>query len=803
MGLGHNTLQSSLDLFSGDELDCTPLQLELLKQRTKGSFVSLRWNLANKSYESLERISYTWQAVASHNEILRTALVSNGQVPDAVHKQVILKRVSPVRMISHEDQMTQLEKDRPAQLTVTLGINYLALTVHIPYALIDRKSLGHIQKDFKLFYDGLACQYHVPFSDYVRRLGRKDSVLAIEYWRELLSGIETAPISSLPNVWISERSETCLPIEDRTLASVHNFAKKFGVTVRGLVHAAWAVTLSYHVQAGNNKVLFAVVGRDQTVAGHETLVGAVDQTYPLKLTIPREISILEWIHEVEMADLDASANAFLGYKEILMLAPSIYPQVNVVLVEDSGAVEEQEHVEVPLTLIVNVSATPSVTMIYNSTIAASTIQVLLQHFLACLSQIVINHAVTANEVDLITPLERQLLLKHGESTTKPLTGLIHTLFEQQVERTPDANAVQFELESTLTYSQLNSLANQVARQLDCGRRNIIPVCMSRSANLIVALLAVLKTGAAYAILDPETPVERQSFVVSDVGAPFVLVDEHTKRDFPYYCSVDDLIRNAEGRDNTNLMVDQQSSDVAYVIYTSGSTGKPKGVVLEHSAAYAGLAAFPYISNLRQLLFHNPVFSAAQRSIFSTLKQGGCLCLASKTNLTENIEQTINRMAVNVIDVTPSMASLITPGSVPCLRRMTVAGESINPVLLPSWMERLELLNAYGLSEVTQINWRNVMRKGQNPQNIGRPTDTTTSYVLLPGTTRLAPLLVPGELCLGGHQLARHYLNRPEKTLESFIQNPFGNGRLYRTGDMVVAHEVLPPVVLLFCISNFS
>lgn len=145
------------------------------------------------------------------------------------------------------------------------------------------------------------------------------------------------------------------------------------------------------------------------------------------------------------------------------------------------------------------------------------------------------------------------------------------------------------------------------------------------------------------------------------------------------------------------------------------------------------------------------------------------------------------MQINVIDVTPSTALLIEPGTVPCLRRMTVAGELINPALIPTWVNELELLNAYGLSENTQVNWRRRMVLGQNPQNIGRPSDTTTAYVLAPGTTQLSPLLAPGELCLGGHQLAVHYINRPEKTAEAFIENPFAQGRLYRTGDMVVPH----------------
>ncbi|KAK8095673.1 non-ribosomal peptide synthetase [Apiospora kogelbergensis] len=328
----------------------------------------------------------------------------------------------------------------------------------------------------------------------------------------------------------------------------------------------------------------------------------------------------------------------------------------------------------------------------------------------------------------------------------------------------------------------------VARKLPAARGSFVPVCVQRSLNLVISLVAILKTGAAYVTLDPETPHERNNFIVDDVDADFVIVDKTTAGRFPNELAIDDLIKTSPNAKDGNLGRVCDPSDPVYVIYTSGTSGNPKGVLHTHASATSGLDAFPTLPDLRQLLFHNPVFSAAQRSVWSTLKQGGCLCLASKESLTVHIGRTINQMQINVIDVTPSTALLIEPGTVPCLRRMTVAGELINPALIPMWVDKLELLNAYGLSENTQVNWRREMVQGQNPQNIGRPSDTTTAFVLEPGTTRLSPLLVPGELCLGGDQLAIRYINRPEKTAEAFIENPFGPGRLYRTGDMVIAHE---------------
>ncbi|KAI4169101.1 MAG: hypothetical protein LQ343_005927 [Gyalolechia ehrenbergii] len=430
----------------------------------------------------------------------------------------------------------------------------------------------------------------------------------------------------------------------------------------------------------------------------------------------------------------------------------------------------------------------SITATYNSdTDKERDLAFVIGHFVTAMKDVVRDPRTTIEQFRIISEDEGALLASHSEPLTRQIPGLVHRLVERQAELTPEYEAICFEGQRSLTYAELNGLANQVARQLNTQRGDNVPVCMDRSPSLIVALLAILKTGAAYVVLDPDSPQDRSNFIVSDVSASLVVTDHGSMHQFAQSVSIEKLIGSASQFEDTNLRVKQHPSEIVYVIYTSGSTGRPKGVLLEHQAACTGLAAFPILPDLRQLLFHNPVFSAAQRSIWSTLVQGGCLCLARKGMLTANITNIINGMNVNVIDVTPSTASLIDPESVPTLKRLTVAGELINPALLPIWMDRVELLNAYGLSENTQTNWRHLILPNQNPQNIRRPVDSTRSYVLLPGTTQRAAVLKPGELYLGGDQLAISYLNRPEKTKEAFLRNPFGPGRIYRTGNMVVTH----------------
>ncbi|KAL8759743.1 MAG: hypothetical protein Q9199_000549 [Rusavskia elegans] len=574
-------------------------------------------------------------------------------------------------------------------------------------------------------------------------------------------------------------------IPPELIGDIALFCEAYTVSSSQFFHAIWALVQYRHTAATDGSVVFGVTEKDTTVPEIDSYVGFTEQQYPLKLQVQNQLSALDWIFEVSRIEQEAALHAFVGYSSI---AREILPlEVQVRLVFSDGNIVEEGTKDPTFPLVINLDiSSGSITATYNSDRDKERdLAFVIGHLVTAMKDVVRDPRTTTEQIRIISEDEGALIASQSEPLTRPVRGLVHRLVERQAELTPKYEAICFEGQHSLTYAEVNGLANQVARQLNTQRGDIVPVCMDRSPTLIIALLAILKTGAAYVVLDPESPQDRSNFIVSDVNASLVVTVNGSMHKFVQSVSIDKLLGSASRFDNTNLRVKQHPSEIVYVIYTSGSTGRPKGVLLEHQAACTGLDAFPILPDLRQLLFHNPVFSAAQRSIWSTLVQGGCLCLARKEMLTTNVASMINSMNVNVIDVTPSTASLIDPESVPTLRRLTVAGELINPALLPIWMDRVELLNAYGLSENTQINWRHLMVPNQNPQNIGRPVDSTRSYVLLPGTTQQAAVLQPGELCLGGDQLARSYLNRPEKTKEAFLQNPFGPGRIYRTGDLVV------------------
>lgn len=298
-----------------------------------------------------------------------------------------------------------------------------------------------------------------------------------------------------------------------------------------------------------------------------------------------------------------------------------------------------------------------------------------------------------------------------EATPLETDGLVHSLFERQAKKNPNAIAVQFENQDELTYQQLNEAANGVARQLSWARNTIVPIAVSRSINLVVALLAVLKAGAAYVLLSADSPSERNRFIVNDTKALFVITDSTTEGSFKpmQEACIEDLVtvsQEMSPKYRTNVNNYQDPSDTAYVIYTSGTTGHPKGVILSHSAAHTGISALPGLDpsqSFRQLLCHSPIFSAAQRTILGALCRGGRLCLASKENITLYLSDTIEEMGISSLEITPSMLKLIDASNVPsAIKRITLGGEAVGPELVETWAEKVELISAYGLSECTQV-----------------------------------------------------------------------------------------------------
>ncbi|HXM49298.1 MAG TPA: amino acid adenylation domain-containing protein, partial [Pyrinomonadaceae bacterium] len=392
----------------------------------------------------------------------------------------------------------------------------------------------------------------------------------------------------------------------------------------------------------------------------------------------------------------------------------------------------------------------------------------------------------------------------------PRTESLHSLFEAQAARTPAASAIKFENQE-LNYGELNLQANRVANNL--RRRQIGPgalVClyMERSLEMVIAILGVLKAGAAYVPIDPAYPTDRVSFMLGDTRAEIILTQSHLRPDLPP-CSAPIWCLDAErevliGESQENPVTGVSGENLAYVMYTSGSTGKPKGVMIPHRAIVNHMFwlqdKFP-LTAADTVLQKTPFsFDASVWELFAAFLVGGKLVVARPAGHQDSayLVKIILKEDVSTLQVVPSLLQVLLEERAleecKSLRRVFCGGEALSRGLQQRFSERLkgELINLYGPTEaaINAACWTCRPEDNDHRVPIGRPGDNMKIYIL-DRQLRHVPVGTHGDLHIGGAGLAHGYLNRPDLTGEKFIPNPFGDepgSRLYKTGDITRYHH---------------
>ena len=413
----------------------------------------------------------------------------------------------------------------------------------------------------------------------------------------------------------------------------------------------------------------------------------------------------------------------------------------------------------------------------------------------------------------MTPAERQCVLEEWNDTKAeyPADKCVHELVAERAAQAPELLAV-VQGERKLTYRELNERANQLAHCLQrrhVGKDVPVAVCLRRSPEVLVALLAVLKAGGACLPLDPEYPKDRLAYMLEDSGAP-VLVTQTGLLSNPESAVRETVVLTPdwqglerERRENPTSTASPDS--LAYVIYTSGSTGKPRGVLLEHRGLVnhnlAAIKLYGMQATDRTLQFSSISFDIAVEEIFPTWMAGGTVVLRDEQTPLAGFEflQWAERQRITVLDLPTAywhelVRELVESGaSLPnTLRLLIVGGEKASASAYASWLQaggdRVRWINTYGPTEASVIATAyepNPLEPVPANLPIGRPIANTRVYVL---DSQLEPVPIgqPGELHIGGHGVARGYLNQPERTAEKFIRDPFSsepNARLYKTGDL--------------------
>ncbi|MFD4606483.1 amino acid adenylation domain-containing protein, partial [Streptomyces sp. NPDC058464] len=432
---------------------------------------------------------------------------------------------------------------------------------------------------------------------------------------------------------------------------------------------------------------------------------------------------------------------------------------------------------------------------------AATVERLAGHVLATLGTVAADPERPLSRIPVLTAAERDQVVRRWNETTGPVPvahGIGELILERAAEH-PDATAVVSGQE-WLTYGGLVERAGRLARRLRARGvcpESVVGLCLPRGVDMVTAVLGVWLAGGAYLPLDPEYPPERLEFMLADAGVVAVLADRRVAagligsaaKGLPVVW-LEDLAADASSELLSTVAVDP--GQLAYVIYTSGSTGMPKGVQVSHAGVVNLVAAIGPVLGVspgaRVLQFASLSFDAAVLDVAVTLGRGGTLVVAAGAERAEpaRLAGMVAALGVEAASVVPSLLEVLDPARVPGLNTVLSGAERLTATMARAWAEGRRLVNTYGPTEATvMVTTGAVEAVGQTGPSIGVPTVNTRLFVL-DRSLNPVPVGVPGELYIGGPQLARGYGGRSALTAERFVADPFAEdgSRLYRTGDRV-------------------
>ena len=843
---------------AADGLPLTEPQREMWLAVQMGDEASCAYNqcfcLTLRGPLSAESMQSALRRVLERHDALRVAIDADGERQSvAAPCQIEL----PVVDLSHREQAARAaeierllegETRRPFDLATgpmlramlvreAPDLHQLILTVH--HIVCDGWSSAVLFGDLGRLYaadrHGLAAELPsaVSYSEYVAREAERaqdpQAHADEDYWVEQYAG--SAPVLELPlerarpgvKTYRGARQE--LRLDESLCRALKAAGAKLGCTPFVTLLAAFEVLLSRLSGQADLVVGVPMAGQAQLENGH--LVAHCVNVIPLRCRMEPGARFADHLRGTRGAFLEAQSHQRLTFGSLLRRLkiawdPARTPLVSVTFnIDRIGAPFDfgdlvLERVDSPAKGFVNFEISVNVVdnghdlliqCEHNSDLfSPGAIQRWLEHYQALLEAIASDPGQRIDDVPLLTEANRRQLLVEWNDTKvePPAAGLMHQLFEAQARRAPKRTALKAGA-SALTYAQLESRANRLAqamRSRGAGRGERVGLCVERSADMLAAVLGVLKSGAAYVPLDPTFPEERLRFMAQDaelallvssstLAGVFGLPRERLLLLDTDAAAIDAHSEQPPGADTTR---DARPEDPAYIIYTSGSTGKPKGVVVPHRAVVNFLGSMTRTPGLAAddllLAVTTLSFDIAVLELLLPLALGATTVIASREEAMDGValRALLERSGATVMQATPITWRLLLEAGWPGSNgfKALVGGEALPRDLADGLIGRgVELWNLYGPTETTVWSTCARISDTSNGIGIGRPIANTTVYVL-DERKNLCPIGVPGELCIGGTGVTLGYWRRPELTAERFIPDPFSGAAgttIYRTGDL--------------------
>jgi len=815
-----------------------------------------------KGQVNLQALKYSLNEIFRRHEILRTNYITREGEPFQ-----IISNFSPLDLpiinlehLNHPESILTTEKliqEEGSQLfdlscqplirskLICLNQQEYKLLITLHHIAVDGWSIQLFLEELTSLYEAfinkqtspfaeLSIQY-LDFSFWQRQKLKENEQILLKYWQEQLTG--ELPLLNLPtdfprpllSTFQGQRVDLIL---NATLTeALKRLSKQEGVTLFMTLLAIFK-TLLYRYTSQTDIIVGSPIA-NRNCREIESLIGFFVNILVLRTNLEAQPTFRELLSRVRQVSLNAYLHQDFPFDKLVEeLQPerdlNYNPLFQVMFVWENSYVYTKDLPNLSITCQEGYNNTSKVdltmlvretdqelllTLEYDSNLfKPDTAQRILGHFSTLAAAIAINPDQTLADLPLLTKSEQQQILRDWNNTkvNYQQSECLHQLFEQQVEKTPESIALQFETQQ-LTYKELNEKANQLAHYLQnqgVKPEVVVGVLMERSPFLVIALLAILKAGGAYLPLDLDYPQDRLLFMLKDAQAKLILTEEKLLSRLPdsstKFICVDQPWQNEIAQESEeNPLSEVTGKNPAYIIYTSGSTGNPKGVINLHLGICNRLLWMQetyLLTTEDQVLQKTPFsFDVSVWEFFWPLLSGARLVLAKPLGHKDSnyLVRLIAQQQITVVHFVPSMLSLFLdhPDIQECnsLRQVICSGEPLTIGIQEKFFKRLEakLDNLYGPTEaaIDVTFWR--CRDDENLKTvpIGRPIANIETYILAQNL-QPSPVGVPGELCIGGIGLARGYLNRPELTAEKFIKNPFSldpEARLYKTGDLAKYH----------------
>ena len=829
-----------------DEVPLSPAQQRLwVIQQLEGSSAAYNFPLVFRLRGPLAVDA--WQTaladVVERHEALRTVFVERD---GRVHQRVLAEAAPQVAVIdtADPDPVLRAAVDRPfdlgTELPVRVTVARLSEVDHVVAVVLhhittdewsDRPFLRDLTTAYEARLAGRAPDWSplpVQYADYT--LWQRD-VLAttapaqLDFWARTLDGappeLELPTDHSRPTRPSFRGGETHRELPAEVSAALRELAPRTQASMFMLLHAAVAALL-HRLGAGGDIVLGApVAGRlDERL---DDLVGFFVNTVVLRTAVDGAQGFAELVAHVRETDLAAFSHADVPFEAVVeRLNPTRSaarnPLFGVMVGHHARGDEEFAIAGTAVEPLPMANHTAKFDLVFSFTehTGSGRVELRLEYatdlfepdtaariadaLLALLGAVTADPTARIDAADLLTDAERRLVVHGHNATDRDVAQLsMPALFAGCVAAEPDADAV-VDGATTLTYRQLDEQSDRIAallRHRGVGAEDVVGIAVPRSADMVAAVLAVVKLGAAYLPLDLSHPADRIAYLLTDSGATLVVATEPVTGKIPELAGVSRVLLDDPGiidelADLSTVDLRPPALDTAaYVIYTSGSTGRPKGVVVPHdgiaSLAATAIDRMGLRADSRVLQYASVGFDVAVFELTMALCVGGTLVIAPDEVRTAGRELTdfLAAQRITQMILPPSLVSALPEDcELPAGATILIGTETVPPDLIGRWAGRLSVLAAYGLTEAT-VNSTLWAARGDwtGPVPIGVPDPNTRAYVL-DAALRPVPPGVVGELYIAGRGLARGYLGRPGLTAERFVACPFGGpgSRMYRTGD---------------------